>query len=1468
MADTIDSLRIEIDSQATKANKSIDNLVKKLNTLSTAIKSIEKVNLTNFTQGINQFTNSMQKMQNVKAEQFSTIANGIKKISTIDSAKLNAVSVGLKNLSTGLNGFNNISYNFGNLSNLSNAINQLGYKASGKGTENLSKIKTDLIDFINGLNSVGSINFDMTGLSNLISSLNKLGGKAATQATANLKPMKEQILQFVSGLNGLGTINFNMSGLSSLVSSLSKLGGKTVTNAITNIPLLADKLKYLMQVLSTAPSVSQNVIQMTNALANLASQGNKVGTASNVFVGGLNCTSKAMKSSRLHALSLAAAFGKFYASYFLVIRGIKKLLNSIKSSMDYIETLNYFNQAFRQVADNADVSAWEEYGYKSAEAYANSFAERSKQLTQKLTGYEISNEGDLTRTSMPSLGLDPEKTMQYQATFAQMSSSMGVASETALKLSNALTMIGADLASVRNMNFTDVWDDMTSGLVGMSRTWDKYGVNIREVNLQQKLNDLGIQANISNLNQQDKAILRTIVLLDSTRYAWGDLANTINAPANQLRVLQANFQSLARTIGSLFLPVVSAVLPYINALVVALQRLFSWIAGLFGINLSSFVSSVGASAADMGIVADEADDTANGLDSAADSAEKLRKSLASYDELNVVPEKTDTSTGSIGGGGSGLGDMSALNAALDEILNEYQKEWDKAFADIQTNANKFADNVANAFKEGGLEGVGEYFSESLTNMLNNIDWNKVYSGARSFGTGLANFLNGLISPDLFSAVGKTVASALNTAIYAALSFGETFNFKNLGLSIASAINSFFTTFDFAALAKTINVWVTGILDTLIALVENTDWSLIGKKIGQFLVDIDFMGILSKVGKLIWEAIKAGIELWGAMFNAAPVETLLISAFAALSFLGVGKAILAGLSSAFLQSFSGASLTGLISANIITPLITSLGGALSGLATAITPFLLPIAAALAAVAVAGIGIHEALSPAISEIDVLSTEVDACGRQLSDTTISKISPFLDSLRSLDDAFAEIEFTGKIISDETVLDTQTKLSTITSSILNELDADKNEALANLNPLKNFTEGTDFAIIGQSIIQFYNDTEKTITDGEARINEIMSAASAEKRTLTEAEQQEISAIQETMKETGIKYMTESEEEQFLILNRLKQNATAISVEQASEIIKSSAETRDETIKNAEEQYNEILIQAENLKRAGAINDEQYQTMIDAAGKAKEETIKDAEEQYTNILTTAQDKLGETAKYIDENTGEIKSTWSVFWDDIGTELSSGATALKNDLKSAWDDVKTDASTKWDEIKTKVSGIAENISDSIGTNFSNALDKTKQIFGDIKDSIEDKINGAKDAVSAGIDKIKGILDFDWELPDLKLPHFKITGSFGLMPPTTPKVTVDWYAKGAVFDKPSLIGVGEAGKEAVMPLERNTGWIDNLADSISIKLSDRLMEWEATGEQPPVNVNVTIEGEMKKFIKAIKDENSSYQKQTGRSIFST
>ena len=158
-----------------------------------------------------------------------------------------------------------------------------------------------------------------------------------------------------------------------------------------------------------------------------------------------------------------------------------------------------------------------------------------------------------------------------------------------------------------------------------------------------------------------------------------------------------------------------------------------------------------------------------------------------------------------------------------------------------------------------------------------------------------------------------------------------------------------------------------------------------------------------------------------------------------------------------------------------------------------------------------------------------------------------------------------------------------------------------------------------------------------------------------------------------------------------------------------------------------------------------------------------------------------------------------------------------NDIKGGVQEADTWFGEKFESAKEK----AQNPFQSIGSWFSERWNDIQSALKEIpnwfKNLFNDAMENAKSVVKSGIDALKGFFDFDWSLPRIQLPHFDITGSFSLNPPSFPSFSVDWYARGGVFNSPSIIGVGEAGQEAVMPLERNTGWISILAQ----KLAERM-----------------------------------------------
>lgn len=756
---------------------------------------------------------------------------------------------------------------------------------------------SNLAGFANGIEQISKASAGLSGV-NANSFQHLANGIKAISGipTSNMLKTAQNIRVLASGMNQLGAVSQNAKDLGNVANNISKLGGKNIDKAIENMPRISKALNEMMSTLSKAPVVSENLIQMTNAIANLSSQGARAGSISgaassdaekktSLFSGAFSKLASSIRNSHKGLKSFAELSGSFYANFYPIIRGFKRAWKSVESSMNFLETVNYFEVAMRKLGDDA-ASNWQQAGYDSAESYANSFSDRAKQLTAKMTGYEIDSDGNATYTGKKNLGMNPNTVMNYQAMFAQVSESIGVAEESALNFSNALTMLGTDWASLRNTTFEQSFEKFASALAGQSRAVRAFGIDITNATLQEYAYKYGLSTAVSEMNQATKAQLRLLAMLDQSKVAFGDMANTMNSPSNQLRMLQQNFANLARTIGNLFLPIVEKVLPYINGLVMALQRLFAWIGSLLGIEFKSINSSMGGADNGMENFVSDTEDAGDALKEADKAAKKLKNTVLGFDELNQLNDNSDSSGSKDDDGKSGTGGSPILDEAIAKALEEYQKAWDEAFARMDNKAQEVADRICDAFKRGDYEGIGTYISNGITNALESIQWDKVYKVASNFGTGLAEFLNGLITPKLFSAVGGTIAGALNTAIYTALSFGETFDWTNLGESIAAGINRFFKDFDFKALAETLNVWAKGIIDALTTALRKTDWKKVGQSIGTFISEIDFLSIRWKLDKLVLSLISAIGDAIVGFVETAPLESAIVALVAGLEFSGV------------------------------------------------------------------------------------------------------------------------------------------------------------------------------------------------------------------------------------------------------------------------------------------------------------------------------------------------------------------------------------------------------------------------------------------------------------------------------------------------------------------------------------------------------------------------------------------------------
>lgn len=706
-------------------------------------------------------------------------------------ADATSASNALNKLANSLTNFQrSLSIDTSKLTSISNSIQSIANTANSMNTSGIKNIST----LTNSINRMGKI--DTSGLSKISSAL-----KTFSADMAGTK------------VDGVGDIT-------SIASSISKLGGVASGRAITNIPLLAKNLKQLFTTLSTAPNVSENIIRMTNALAGLASTGAASGRAANSLVRNLNTYTASAKRATKSTFSLAAAFGRFYATYFLVIRGIKSLWKSIEGTTDYIEAFNYYTVAFNKVGKEWGKD-FEKYGYDNAEDYAQSFGNRVNELLGKMSGLKVDVDGGLiSESGMKNLGLNLQEITQYASQLASITNSLGQTGEVTTAISKSMTMLAGDISSLFNVDFSTVATNLQSGLIGQSRALYKYGIDITNATLQTYAYKYGIEKAVSEMSQAEKQQLRLLAILDQSKVSWGDLANTINSPSNMIRQFTNNVKEAGMVLGQLFIPVLQKVLPVINGVVIAIKRLLVSVANLLGIKIdfSSFGQGVSGYNEDL-------EDTADALDKVGKSAKKAKSYSLGIDELNII-DPNSGSSGSSSAGGAGID----LTKEIMDATAEYEKVWQEAFDKMQNTAMGWADKVSKVF--------------------------------------------------------KPVKDIIEDLAYA-FKFDSDAWFKVAGMDTSKL--------------------VTGIFDWFTRAIDSVDWEKIGRHIGSFLDGMDWTAIFTSAGNFIETAIDAAIDLWKGSFDAAPIETTILTAIGLLKFTGVGDIIWGKISDKLSATVLGSSI---------------------------------------------------------------------------------------------------------------------------------------------------------------------------------------------------------------------------------------------------------------------------------------------------------------------------------------------------------------------------------------------------------------------------------------------------------------------------------------------------------------------------------------------------------------------------------
>lgn len=539
---------------------------------------------------------------------------------------------------------------------LAKKLTELKTSISGSTTA-LSKVAAGISQIKNAVNNMNTGDF-ANKINRISNSLGNLKDKTdSLKISASIGNQLAAINQAITNLPD--TPGEKLRNLASGLQPLSELGRSNMTSFINQLKKLPEVIQELEK--ADIDKFTQQMKDLASAMKPFADEMNKVSSGFSAFPSRIQrlitsteqyngtvrraTTSTNAWNSALKAISFAAIY-----------RAAAKLLGiAIAKSSQYTEDLNLFTVSMGKYAEEA-------YNY-----------------AQKVSDV---------------MGIDPAEWMRNQGVFNTIITGFGVAGDKAAFMAKNLTQLGYDLASFYNIDFESAMQKVQSGISGELEPLRRLGYDLSVARLEQERLNLGIDKSVSSMTQAEKSQLRYYAMMTQVTQMQGDMARTLENPANMLRVLRAELEQAARAVGNIFIPILTKVLPIAIAVASALQEIIAAIAALFGVTVKSpkWGDAIGSASAGSGAIADN-------MDSAAGSAKELKRYLAGFDELNVLPDQNQGGSGSgagVGGGDLGL-DLPGydfLKNAVTTQIDEWKKKLEPLVFFVKDNLKEILGLIA------------------------------------------------------------------------------------------------------------------------------------------------------------------------------------------------------------------------------------------------------------------------------------------------------------------------------------------------------------------------------------------------------------------------------------------------------------------------------------------------------------------------------------------------------------------------------------------------------------------------------------------------------------------------------------------------------------------------------------------------------------------------------------------------------
>ena len=1396
------------------------------------------------------------------------------------------------------------------LRRLSNAISgtnveklmQLGgLKVSKVLGDNVARLATALdaipndaatrVEALSGLTLLSGATFSRT-LPNNLSTLAQALAQLPPDAAATLASLAASLAGF-SALSGVRITTF-INGIKRLPDAMREFEDLDVETFV-------ERMRSLSEVLSPLADAVQRLANAVNSLP----RSMRTAASAARSVTSANRALEQQASRSANAITrLGQTLRRVFTSAVVVtsVQRIKRVVDEcVKAVSDYVEDMNLYAASMGEFAEE---------GAKFA------------------------------RTVESSLGIDSGEWSRFQGVLMSIGTGFGIANDRMATMSQNMTQLGYDISSFYNLDIDESMRKVQSGFAGELEPMRRIGYDLSNARMQIEAANLGIEKKVANMTQAEKAALRYYMMMTQLTQVHGDLARTIESPANQLRVLKAQVNLAAREVGQIFIPAMNAALPYVIGLAKAVRLLAKEISNLFNLGIDFEVDYSTLDTSGIEGATDGIDSLTDATEEATEAAEELKRSVMGFDELNKLTKDTSSN-----GSGESVIDQIPMEtydflAGLDD---EVSRKSDEIAAKLLEKFKELKDIIEDLLPIIGLVAAALAawkIADFLTDLLNlpkNLQtilglalailgaiqmlyeaWDAWTNGLtwdnlRGILEGIAALVAGLALAfgKVGAAIGLLIGSIVlyATALHDMLENGV--NEVNLtAMAIATAIGMI------GSALLGLPPIVTGLIGIIgggtMAVMSFMDAWEHGLSLTNLAGLIGGIGIAAVGAGIAFGTAGAGVvtTLGGIMTTGLSLRDMVVN--------GVNETNRLGAVAGVALTTVGQLLLGL-PANVI-----GVTAAVSGLAISAVSFmdawehgvtLENMSGYFDGVAIAAVGMYVAFGPLAGAITLLVGAVGSLVLGLKDMWENGFNEY--NFTMVESGFGTIGAAigtfvggplGGLIGAVVGLGAGLIASLIADwegfeewwdgmwSGLVEGVRGVNEPLAswlendfgpaikyifkdihdaaveipgaiseafhgNLEPLSAWVDNyvakpveAAFQVLADAMWEMYNAPIQEIenawgglvesvrgwnegladwmeNDFGPAIKYIWNDIEDACRSLPEALKGDLGDLANWIDNYVVKPI-------MTVLQLLVDFVTGMFSEPIKAIQDSwgglvdwFTGTNSETTESTKAQAQDLSqsVQTTTGELASAIDadwSEVSQSTSDKFGEASQAGSDKMEELRAAATTSAESTKADVGGSWDELAGETESKFGEVRDMVDSaleeavsEASGRASELVTEVGGSWEDLKGSTDTSWEDIESTIEQITSDLSttveDACGEMESSAEDSFSSIrndgkskFSDLRSTIDGETKRGVASVKDMTSQMKGAMNFEWSLPKLKLPHFSISGSFSLDPPSVPTISIDWYAKGGFPLAGELFVAREAGPEMVGTMGGRTAVANN------------------------------------------------------------